>query len=225
MEYKFVTGCLDLRQTLESGQCFRWKRLSDGEYVGAAQGRVLRVRQAEDGAVFTVKNREDAEFWLSYFDCGTDYDAIIRQFSADRILKEDLMGVILCGNVDDVRAAAASGGYDIAKAEVLDPLTYEDMDALVAQMVELRRGKMTEEEVRELLKKSNYFGTMLVKMGKADCLLGGATYSTADTVRPALQLIKTKPGASLVSSCMIMDRQGDMITGTTSVSATLCASA
>ena len=50
---------------------------------------------------------------------------------------------------------------------------------------------MTPEECRELLKKSNYFGTMLVKMGKADCLLGGATYSTADTVRPALQLIKT----------------------------------
>ena len=55
-------------------------------------------------------------------------------------------------------------------------------------------------------KKSNYFGTMLVKMGKADCLLGGATYSTADTVRPALQLIKTKKGAHLVSSCFILDR-------------------
>ena len=57
-----------------------------------------------------------------------------------------------------------------------------------------------------LLKKSNYFGTMLVKMGKADCLLGGATYSTADTIRPALQLVKTKKGAHLVSSCFILDR-------------------
>ncbi|MCB8835635.1 phosphate acetyltransferase, partial [Escherichia coli] len=56
------------------------------------------------------------------------------------------------------------------------------------------------------LKKSNYFGTMLVKMGKADCLLGGATYSTADTIRPALQLVKTKKGAHLVSSCFILDR-------------------
>ena len=126
-----------------------------------------------------------------------------------RILKEDLMGVILCGNVDDVKAAAAEGGYDINGAEILDPLTYEGMEELVATMVELRKGKMTEEEVRELLKKSNYFGTMLVKAGKADALLGGATYSTADTVRPALQIIKTKPGSNLVSSSFILFREKD----------------
>ena len=126
-----------------------------------------------------------------------------------RILKEDLMGVILCGNVDEVKAAAAEGGYDIEGAEILDPLTYEGMEELVATMVELRKGKMTEEEVRELLKKSNYFGTMLVKAGKADALLGGATYSTADTVRPALQIIKTKPGSNLVSSSFILFREKD----------------
>ena len=126
-----------------------------------------------------------------------------------RILKEDLMGVILCSNVDDVKAAAAAGGYDIEGAEILDPLTYEGMEDLVATMVELRKGKMTEEEVRELLKKSNYFGTMLVKAGKADALLGGATYSTADTVRPALQIIKTKPGSNLVSSSFILFREKD----------------
>ena len=126
-----------------------------------------------------------------------------------RILKEDPMGVILCGNVDEVKAAAAAGGYDIEGAEILDPLTYEGMEELVAMMVELRKGKMTEEEVRELLKKSNYFGTMLVKAGKADALLGGATYSTADTVRPALQIIKTKPGSNLVSSSFILFREKD----------------
>mgnify|MGYP000178734825 CR=1 FL=1 len=59
-------------------------------------------------------------------------------------------------------------------------------------MVELRKGKQTAEECTALLKKSNYFGTMLVKMGKADCLLGGATYSTADTIRPALQLSRPR---------------------------------
>ena len=80
------------------------------------------------------------------------------------------------------------------------------MDEMVDKMVELRKGKMTADECRAALKKSNYFGTMLVKMGKADCLLGGATYSTADTVRPALQLIKTKPGSKIVSSCFIMVR-------------------
>ena len=71
-------------------------------------------------------------------------------------------------------------------------------------MVKLRKGKMSEEQVRDALTHGNYFGTMLVKMGKADCLLGGATYSTADTVRPALQLIKTKPGNKIVSSTFIM---------------------
>ncbi|MBP1534755.1 MAG: phosphate acetyltransferase [Ruminococcus sp.] len=129
--------------------------------------------------------------------------------AADKLLKEGLMGVILCGNVDEVKAAAAQGGFDISGAEILDPETYPEMDALVAQMVELRKGKMTEEEVRSALKKSNYFGTMLVKAGKADALLGGATYSTADTVRPALQIIKTKKGSNLVSSSFILFREKD----------------
>ena len=76
----------------------------------------------------------------------------------------------------------------------------------MAKMVELRKGKMTEDECRTALKKGNYFGTMLVAMGEADALLGGATYSTADTVRPALQLVKTKPGNKIVSSCFILVR-------------------
>ena len=63
------------------------------------------------------------------------------------------------------------------------------MEKMVSTLVELRKGKMSEEECRKLLKQANYFGTMLVKMGYADALLGGATYSTADTVRPALQII------------------------------------
>ena len=128
--------------------------------------------------------------------------------AAARLIKEDLMNVILVGNVDEVKAAAEKGGFDVAKAEILDPATYAGMDEMVETMVALRKGKMTAEECKELLSKGNYFGTMLVKLGKADALLGGATYSTADTVRPALQLIKTKPGANLVSSCFIMKREG-----------------
>ena len=95
-------------------------------------------------------------------------------------------------------------GFNIEKCRIIDPEQYAEIDAMVDEMVTLRKGKMTPEQVREALSKSNYFGTMLVKMGKADCLLGGATYSTADTVRPALQLIKTKPGNKIVSSCFIM---------------------
>ena len=127
--------------------------------------------------------------------------------AADLLIKNDLMDVILVGNADTVKAAAERDGVDVSKALILDPATYEGMDEMVATMVELRKGKMTEEECRANLMKGNYFGTMLVKMGKADALLGGATYSTADTVRPALQLIKTRKGAHLVSSCFILRRE------------------
>ena len=126
--------------------------------------------------------------------------------AASRLLADGLMGVILIGPVDEVKAAADKGGFDVSRAKIMDPATYEGMDAMVAKMVELRRGKMTEEQCREALLKGNYFGTMLVKIGEADALLGGATYSTADTVRPALQLVKTKPGNKIVSSCVVLLR-------------------
>ena len=122
--------------------------------------------------------------------------------AASRLKKDG----ILVGNVEEVKAAAAKGGFDIEGLEILDPATYPEMDAMVEKMVALRKGKMTAEQCRDALSKGNYFGTMLVKMGCADALLGGATYSTADTVRPALQLVKTKPGAHLVSSCFILVR-------------------
>ncbi|MBR5391042.1 MAG: phosphate acetyltransferase [Clostridia bacterium] len=126
--------------------------------------------------------------------------------AASRLLEEKLMGVILVGGREAVKAAAEQGHFNIAGAQIIDPETYEGMDAMVDTMVQLRKGKMSPEECRANLLKGNYFGTMLVKMGKADCLLGGATYSTADTIRPALQLVKTKPGAHLVSSCFILNR-------------------
>ena len=126
--------------------------------------------------------------------------------ATDRLLKEDLMDVILIGNEAEVKSAAEKGNFCICKATIIDPATYAGMDEMVAKMVELRKGKMTEDECRAALAKGNYFGTMLVKMGKADALLGGATYSTADTVRPALQIIKTKPGSKIVSSCFILVR-------------------
>ena len=124
--------------------------------------------------------------------------------AADKLTTEGILGVILLGKADEVKSAAKEAGFNIEKCQIIDPEQYAEIDAMVDEMVTLRKGKMTPEQVREALSKSNYFGTMLVKMGKADCLLGGATYSTADTVRPALQLIKTKPGNKIVSSCFIM---------------------
>ncbi len=126
--------------------------------------------------------------------------------AADRLVKGGFLTPILVGNVEEVKAAAAEGGFNIEGVEILDPAAYEKMDEMVAKMVELRKGKMSEEDCRKALSKGNYFGTMLVKLGYADALLGGATYSTADTVRPALQLVKTRPGAHLVSSCFILVR-------------------
>ena len=133
-------------------------------------------------------------------------DARILEASA-RLLSGTFLKPLLIGKPDEVYAAAETAGFNIRGAEIVDPANYEKMDEMVAKMVELRKGKMTDEQCREALKRGNYFGTMLVAMGEADCLLGGATYSTADTVRPALQLVKTKPGNSIVSSCFIMVRE------------------
>ncbi|QEY35083.1 phosphate acetyltransferase [Caproiciproducens galactitolivorans] len=130
--------------------------------------------------------------------------------AAHRLHKEKILQPILLGNPDEVRAAGEKCGFPVDDGiEIIDPLNYSDMEAMVSMMAELRKGKDDEAACRAALRKSNYFGTMLVKMGKADALLGGATYSTADTVRPALQIIKTKPGNKIVSSCFILHRRKD----------------
>ena len=121
------------------------------------------------------------------------HDARILEATA-RLVEGGFLKPILVGNVEEVKANAAKGGFNIEGVEILDPATYEGMDAMVEKMIELRKGKMSEEECRAALRKGNYFGTMLVKMGLADSLLGGATYSTADTVRPALHCCATWSG-------------------------------
>lgn len=126
--------------------------------------------------------------------------------AATRLKREGIVTPVLIGVPEEVREAAAAGGFDIEGIEILDPATYPEMEKLVEDFVTLRKGKATAEQAREMLLRPNYFGTMLVKEGLADGLLGGATYSTADTVRPALQLVKTREGANLVSSCMILLR-------------------
>ena len=127
--------------------------------------------------------------------------------AASRLLASNFLRPILLGAESEIRAAAEKEGYNINGAEIIDPANYDRMDEMVDLFCELRKKKgVTPEQARETLSQANYFGTMLVKMGVADSLLGGATYSTADTVRPALQLLKTKPGNSVVSSCFILVR-------------------
>ena len=133
-------------------------------------------------------------------------DARILEASS-RLLASNFLEPILVGKVEDVEKAAEECGFNIRGAQIIDPEEYDRMDEMVDLFCELRKSKgVTPEQARKMLSSANYFGTMLVKMGVADALLGGATYSTADTVRPALQLIKTKPGHSIVSSCFILVR-------------------
>lgn len=123
-----------------------------------------------------------------------------------RLLSGTFLTPVLVGNEEEIQKAAEAAGFNIRGAEIVDPENFAEFEKMVAALVELRKGKMTEEDARKTLKKGNYFGTMLVKMGYADALLGGATYSTADTIRPALQIIKTKPNNKVVSSCFILVR-------------------
>ena len=127
--------------------------------------------------------------------------------AASRLLAGTFLHPILIGNSDKIYAVAEESGFNIRGAEIIDPSNYERFDEMVELFCELRKKKgVTPELARGVLSQANYFGTMLVKMGVADALLGGATYSTADTVRPALQLIKTKPGNTIVSSVFILVR-------------------
>ncbi len=127
--------------------------------------------------------------------------------AASRLLASSFLHPILIGSEEKIAMAAEDCGFNIRGAEIIDPAKYDKIDEMVECLCELRKGKgITPDRAREVLSQANYFGTMLVKMGVADALLGGATYSTADTVRPALQLIKTKPGNNIVSSCFILVR-------------------
>ena len=127
--------------------------------------------------------------------------------AASRLLAGNFLTPVLVGDPAEVEKASEEYGFNIRGAMIVDPNHFDRIDEMVDLFCELRKSKNVQpEEAREILKKGNYFGTMLVKMGIADALLGGATYSTADTVRPALQLIKTKPGHKIVTSCFIMVR-------------------
>ncbi len=127
--------------------------------------------------------------------------------AASRLLASSFLTPILLGDEKVVADAAEEAGFNIRGAHIINPLTYENKEEVIKEFYEIRKEKgMTMEKAAKLMEQRNYFGTMLVKMGIADCLLGGATYSTADTVRPALQIIKTKPRNSIVSSCFILVR-------------------
>jgi phosphate acetyltransferase len=127
--------------------------------------------------------------------------------AASRLAEEKRLTPILIGNIEQVQAKAEELGVSLDAAEIYDPASYAAMDELVAAFVERRKGKVSDEDARKILLDENYFGTMLVYLNKADGLVSGAAHSTADTVRPALQIIKTREGVKKTSGVFIMVRE------------------
>jgi phosphate acetyltransferase len=129
--------------------------------------------------------------------------------AAGRLAEENVLTPILVGNIEAIEAKAKELGASLEKAEIYDPSQFAMMDELVASFVERRKGKVSEEDARKILLDENYFGTMLVYSNKADGLVSGAAHSTADTVRPALQIIKTKEGVRKTSGVFVMVREDE----------------
>lgn len=129
--------------------------------------------------------------------------------AAGRLAAEKNIIPILIGDIQAIEAKAKEKGISLEAAEIYNPNDFAMMDELVAAFVERRSGKVTEEDARKKLLDENYFGTMLVYTNKADGLVSGAAHSTADTVRPALQIIKTKEGVRKTSGVFIMVREDE----------------
>lgn len=142
---------------------------------------------------------------------GKDYKIVYPEATDPRVLgaavrlkSDDLVDPILIGNVEEVKEVARSRNWNVDGLTIIDPATYEQFDEMVAAFIERRKGKNTEEQAKEMLRDNAYFGTMFVYMGLADGLVCGAVYATSDTVRPALQIIKTREGVKLTSGAFLM---------------------
>ncbi|AGN25203.1 phosphate acetyltransferase [Erysipelothrix rhusiopathiae] len=126
--------------------------------------------------------------------------------AAVRLAADGLCHPIILGNKEVILSSAQDLGFLMDKVEIIDPETYPEdkKEAMVDALVERRKGKLAKEDAYEWIKNVNYFGTMLTYMGDADAMVSGAIHSTGDTVRPALQIIKTKPGVSRTSGAFII---------------------
>ena len=124
--------------------------------------------------------------------------------ATEKILREGIANIILIGKEEDINLN--SRGFDISGATIINPFTSPLTDELIEKLVEIRKNKgLTYEDAKKLLLEDYmYYACMLVKTGRADGVVSGACHSTANTLRPALQIIKTKPGTMLVSAFFLM---------------------
>lgn len=136
-----------------------------------------------------------------------DDDRILQ--AAHEVLAEGICELMILGDKKTVTSRASALGLDISRAEIIDHLTDPRAEEFAAQFAELRKKKgVTLEQARETMKDVSYFGTMLVHTGQADGMVSGASHTTAHTIRPSFQIIKTKPGTSVVSSIFLMAMRG-----------------
>ncbi len=125
--------------------------------------------------------------------------------ATEQVLKEGYSDIILIGNKEEIKKLAQENNIDISKAKIVDPLKSDKFSEYAEKFYELRKAKgMTLDKAKEIMKDNVYFGMMMVKQGDGDGLVSGACHSTADTLRPALQILKTAPGTKLVSAFFFM---------------------
>lgn len=126
--------------------------------------------------------------------------------STDTVLREGFAHIVLVGNKEKIQNLAQENNLDISKATIVEPETSEKKETYAEKLYELRKHKgMTLEQANELVLDPVYYGMMMVKLEEADGLVSGAIHSTADTLRPALQILKTAPGTKLVSAFFLME--------------------
>lgn len=126
--------------------------------------------------------------------------------AASKVESEGFAKIILVGNKEETEKLAKQNNIDISKVEIIEPEKSEKYDEYSTAFFELRKSKgITEEQAREIIKNPVYFGMMMVKLEDADGLVSGAAHSTSDTLRPALQILKTAPGTKLVSAFFLMN--------------------
>lgn len=129
--------------------------------------------------------------------------------AADKVLADGVADIILIGSPEEISRLAEEWGLThIGKATIVNPLDNPKSEEYAALLAELRKNKgMTIEQARELVKNPLYYGCMIIKTGDADGQISGALSTTAETLRPALQIIKTKPGITCVSGAMLLITQ------------------
>lgn len=126
--------------------------------------------------------------------------------AAVKLANEGVIAAILLGNETEIGKMAADLKLDLTHVKIIDPQTHGGLEKMVAELVALRNGKSTAEDAKKMLSDVSYFGTMLVYENIADGMVSGAAHSTASTVRPALQIIKTAAGMHRVSGSFVMER-------------------